>query len=216
MKKFWNFTLLLMTALLALFLGLSALPPGLVPMSPLACAAGVLAGGLLAAAAWPALNRRRVSRWFLQRAPLAIPLLLFCGGTATLPAQSIRLRAWTNLPPTVTSLATSNLTGNAFTLQPNRGVGVMVKFTGNGATNLVINFEVSPDGSATNWTTMSPAFNAVFRGTNGASVVLAWTNLIAGNPAMLNNIFQIRPMQLTNYGASSINLSNIWWTYNSD
>lgn len=134
----------------------------------------------------------------------------------TLPAsgQQIRKRAWTNVPAIVTTVVSSNIAANPFVLQRDKGVGVLVEFNGTnaGTGNLVIEFELSPDG--TNWIT-TKQFNFVSL-QNGTTRVLNWSNLITGDPVRFNNIYQIRPKAITNSHTASLFPSNIWWTYNSD
>lgn len=201
-------------------LDLSA-PPGFSPAA-LALALVALAGVLLAVALKPVFGRLsclgRVSllRWIAPGALVPLLILLLSAGPLA-QAQNVRMRAWTNLPVVVTTLATSNINANPYTLQKGRGVGIAIRFTGSSATavtNLVINLDRSPDG--TNWTTDMAPMNAVFLGTNGTTLVFGLTNLLSIYPSLLDNTFQIRGRNITNAGAATANLSNVWWTYNND
>lgn len=128
----------------------------------------------------------------------------------------VRFRQWTNVPTVVTTLAASNMNNNEFVLQRNQGVGVQVRVTnpsGTACTNLVIPFNVSGDGS--NWTenvpftfSSAPAFTATNK--------IYFSNLCAGDPGRLNNTYKIRPAWVSNYGAGTITISNIGWTYNNE
>ncbi|HMJ91673.1 MAG TPA: hypothetical protein VK530_17760 [Candidatus Acidoferrum sp.] len=131
-------------------------------------------------------------------------------------AATVRFRPWTNVPPVVTTLAASNLNNNEFVLQRGQGVGVQVRVTnpsGTACTNLTIPFNVTGDG--TNWTEYVP-FQFVSSPAFTATNKIYFTNLTAGDPGRLNNTFKIRPAWISNYGAGTITISNIGWSYNND
>lgn len=214
------FLVLFAIALLgAWFNGLTFVPPA---WDPLAVMVVALICAALLLVVVPLVRSRRVHGIgiaSLLRRSCRFAMLLalaFCFLVPGVQAQQVRKRAWTNLPPFVTSLAVSNVNANPFTLQRECGVGFGIEFAATnatGCTNLVALFDTTPDG--TNWTTQPP-LAGIAPGTNGTTRVFWMTNLIGGDIARLNNTYQIRLRALTNAGGSSVFITNGFWTYNND